>query len=340
MHLGHEDVAVRRGPGSAADVRARSRSASQRARAAAVARRRSAASRCRRRSTRKPSPIGRGSAAGVISRRVPGTSACQSPKAARSLRSGASSARTAPVARRRMVTARTRWGPLARCARVCPYRQDQSVATITSEALMIAIAFLPASRPRSATASLVIEAKILAPPTSRTTCDVVAPLCTSKTVPGSWCARGYLHGLPFETPLYAARRLTRTGARPTGRLRQRHVAHVVGESERRGQPRRFDAEEIDQPRDPVRRNALDDKVARGLALAVIFGGCRRRRAEARRRAASASSGGCRRRRMPRGPGRPRNRAPRPIRRPGPNSVRPSSIGVVCVPIPPAPGPDR
>ena len=68
---------------------------------------------------------------------------------------------------------------------VVPRAGAQSTATITSEALMTAIAALPFSRPSSAAASLVIEANSLVPPTSMMTCDVVAPLCTSTMVPAS-----------------------------------------------------------------------------------------------------------------------------------------------------------
>ena len=39
---------------------------------------------------------------------------------------------------------------------------------------MTAIAFFPFSRPSSATASFVMDAKISAPPTSMTTCEVGA----------------------------------------------------------------------------------------------------------------------------------------------------------------------
>jgi hypothetical protein len=42
------------------------------------------------------------------------------------------------------------------------------------------------ARPRSTTASLVIDAVTIAPPISILTCDVVAPFTTSTMVPLSW----------------------------------------------------------------------------------------------------------------------------------------------------------
>src|SRR5262249_903492 len=56
--------------------------------------------------------------------------------------------------------------------------------TMTSEAFIIAHASSPTLRPRSATASLVMEAVIIDPcPISMLTCDVVAPAVTATTLP-------------------------------------------------------------------------------------------------------------------------------------------------------------
>src|ERR1700730_1451268 len=59
----------------------------------------------------------------------------------------------------------------------------QSIATITSEALMMAAAAMPFLRPRSSTASLGMEAVTTAPLMSRRTWAVVWPLITSTMVP-------------------------------------------------------------------------------------------------------------------------------------------------------------
>jgi hypothetical protein len=57
------------------------------------------------------------------------------------------------------------------------------LATMTSEAFIIAHASSPTFRPRSATASLVMEAVRIDPcPTSMLTCDVVAPVFMSTTL--------------------------------------------------------------------------------------------------------------------------------------------------------------
>src|SRR6202000_1598335 len=59
--------------------------------------------------------------------------------------------------------------------------------TITSEALMIAVAVSPTFSPRSSTASLVIEDVRITPlPISIRTWAVVWPFCTSLTVPRIW----------------------------------------------------------------------------------------------------------------------------------------------------------
>src|ERR1700754_1344445 len=58
---------------------------------------------------------------------------------------------------------------------------------MTSDALMTAQASSPVLRPRSATASLVIDAVTTTPwPMSMRTWDVVAPFLTSTTLPLSW----------------------------------------------------------------------------------------------------------------------------------------------------------
>src|SRR5580658_3562860 len=60
-------------------------------------------------------------------------------------------------------------------------------ATITSDALMTAIASSPILRPRSSTASLVIDEVITTPlPISIRTCAVVWPFCTATTLPLIW----------------------------------------------------------------------------------------------------------------------------------------------------------
>src|SRR5205823_10911369 len=61
---------------------------------------------------------------------------------------------------------------------------DQSTPTITSLALITAVAALPFASFNSSTASLVIEAVTMTPPPiSIRTWDVVAPLATSVIVP-------------------------------------------------------------------------------------------------------------------------------------------------------------
>src|SRR6201999_4578594 len=58
---------------------------------------------------------------------------------------------------------------------------------MTSDALMTTVTLPLALMPSSSTASLVIDAvTILPPPISTRTCEVVAPLVTSVTVPLSW----------------------------------------------------------------------------------------------------------------------------------------------------------
>src|SRR5262249_62401600 len=62
-----------------------------------------------------------------------------------------------------------------------PVEQDQT-PTMTSDALITAHASTPGLRPRSATASFVIEAVMTTPwPMSIRTCDVVTPGLTSTT---------------------------------------------------------------------------------------------------------------------------------------------------------------
>src|ERR1700722_2643579 len=59
-----------------------------------------------------------------------------------------------------------------------------SVATMTSDALITAIAASPTLRPSSSTASLVIDEVITTPlPISIRTCAVVWPFCTATTLP-------------------------------------------------------------------------------------------------------------------------------------------------------------
>src|SRR5262249_12602329 len=62
-------------------------------------------------------------------------------------------------------------------------RASQPTATSTSEALTTAVAAIPLASFSSSTASLVMEAVTMLPPISMRTCDVVAPLTTSTTVP-------------------------------------------------------------------------------------------------------------------------------------------------------------
>src|SRR5215470_7865457 len=58
---------------------------------------------------------------------------------------------------------------------------------MTSEALITAATLSPTFRPRSSTASLVMDDVTVTPwPRSTTTCAVVAPLWTSTTLPLSW----------------------------------------------------------------------------------------------------------------------------------------------------------
>src|SRR5262249_19180886 len=68
-----------------------------------------------------------------------------------------------------------------------PTAGDPHLAIITSEALITAATLSSTFRPRSSTASFVIEDMIVTPwPRSTSTCAVVAPLWTSVTLPLSW----------------------------------------------------------------------------------------------------------------------------------------------------------
>src|SRR4029077_10384995 len=79
---------------------------------------------------------------------------------------------------------------------------DQSPPTMTSLALITAIAALPFASLSSSTASLVIDAvTMVPPPISIRICEVVAPFMTSTMVPLSWLRalifmRGSFAGFP------------------------------------------------------------------------------------------------------------------------------------------------
>src|SRR5258705_8682326 len=64
---------------------------------------------------------------------------------------------------------------------------DAHLPIMTSEALITAATLSPTFRPRSSTASFVMDDVAVTPwPRSTTTCAVVAPLWTSTTLPLSW----------------------------------------------------------------------------------------------------------------------------------------------------------
>ncbi len=64
--------------------------------------------------------------------------------------------------------------------------QDQSFATITSEALMTATTSLPTARPSCCTASTVMDATRRIPPASSSTLAIASPLLMPVTLAGIW----------------------------------------------------------------------------------------------------------------------------------------------------------